>query len=109
MFLSPLNELLLILGMAAVTFATRYPVLAWFSTRPLPERFKTALAYVPAAVLTAIIVPAVLAPDGPVQLTLSNAGLFAGFAAALISWRTKNLLAAIVGGMALYWLWGVLF
>ena len=106
--MSPQNELLLILGMAVVTFATRYPVLAWFSTRPLPERFKTALAFVPAAVLTAIIAPAVLAPNGSVQISLSNAALFAGFAAVLISWRTKNLLATIVGGMALYWLWGAL-
>ena len=61
------NEVLLILGMALVTFATRYPVLAWFSKRPLPERFKAALNYVPAAVLTAIIVPAVLAPSGQIH------------------------------------------
>jgi len=103
------NEILLIVGMALVTFSTRYPVLAWFSKRPLPERFKNALAYVPAAVLTAIIVPAVLAPSGEISLTLSNGALPASLAAALISWRTKNLLATIVFGMAIYWLLGALF
>jgi len=103
------DEFLLILGMAVVTYATRYPLLAWFSQRPLPERFKTALAYVPAAVLTAIIVPAMLAPTGQISISLSNSALAASLAAVLISWRTKNLLATIVFGMAVYWLWGSIF
>ena len=102
------DEFLLLLGMTLVTFATRYPLLAWFSKRPLPERFKAALAYVPAAVLTAIIVPGVLAPSGEISITLSNSALAASLAAALISWRTKNLLATIVFGMAIYWLWGTI-
>ena len=104
--MSQKTEILLILGMAVVTFATRYPVLAVLSKRQLPETFKLALEFVPPVVLTAIIVPEVLAPQGVVWLALSNNALAASLAAILISWRTKNLLATILGGMAVYWLWG---
>jgi branched-subunit amino acid transport protein len=106
--MSPNAEILLILGMALVTFATRYPVLAVLSKRRLPEAFKQTLEFVPPVVLTAIIVPEVLAPDGPLSLSLSNNALIASLAAVLVSWRSKNLLATIVVGMAAYWLWGSL-
>jgi hypothetical protein len=41
-------------------------------------------------------------PDGQVDVGLDNADLIAGVAAALISWRTKNLLLTIVLGMAIF-------
>jgi branched-subunit amino acid transport protein len=92
--------------MALVTFATRYPVLALLSRRQLPEAFKQALEYVPPVVLTAIVVPEVLAPDSEVWLSVSNNALGASLVAALVAWRSKNLLATIVVGMGAYWLWG---
>ena len=103
--MSPKSEILLILGMLAVTFSTRYPVLVYLSRRELPETFKQALGYVPPAVLSAIIVPEVLAPNGQVQLDLSNAALVASLVAVVVSWRSKNLLATILIGMAVFWLW----
>lgn len=107
--MSPQTEVILILGMALVTFATRYPVMAVLSRRQLPETFKQALGYVPPAVLTAIIVPEVLAPEGDVWLSLSNNAIFASLAAILVSWRSKNLLATFVVGLGVYWLWGAWF
>lgn len=101
----PKFEILLILGMMAVTFSTRYPVLVYLSRRELPATFKQALEYVPPAVLSAIIVPEVLAPGGQVQIDFSNAGLVASLVAVLVSWRSKNLLATIIFGMAVFWLW----
>lgn len=102
------TEILLILGMLAVTFVTRYPILALLSKRELPDQFRLALEYVPPAVLVAIIVPAVLAPDGNILLTASNPALAASLAAVLISWKTKNLMATILGGVGIFWLWGFL-
>jgi branched-subunit amino acid transport protein len=102
----PRSEFLLVLGMALVTFGTRYPVLALLSRRELPEAFKRALGFIPPVVLTAIIVPAALAPEGEVWVSLSNNALGAGLVATLVAWRTKNTLATIVVGMAVYWLWG---
>jgi len=104
-----LNELLLIVGMAAVTMATRIPVLVWLSKRKLPEGLFRALHYVPPAVLAAIIVPAVLLPEGMLALGWDNAPLVAGFVAVLVSWRTRNLLLTILVGMAVFLAWRVVF
>ncbi|MBN2044818.1 MAG: AzlD domain-containing protein [Anaerolineales bacterium] len=106
--MTPQNEFYLILGMMLVTFGTRYPIMALLSKRQLPDEFKLALEYVPPSVLVAIIVPEVLAPNGDLYLSISNSALAASLAAILISWRTKNLLATIIGGMSVYWLWGII-
>jgi branched-subunit amino acid transport protein len=105
-----MNEALLIVGMALVTFLVRYPVLALVGKIPLPERVFQALRYVPPAVLSAIIVPAVLLPDGDsLLLGLENRRLVAALVAALVAWRTKNLLLTIIIGMAVLLLWGIIF
>lgn len=106
--MSPQSEILLILGMLLVTFGTRYPLLALLSNRSLPEKFTMALNYVPLAVLTAIIVPEILAPEGELILNDSNNALAASLIAILVSIRTKNLLMTIVVGMVVYWLWGLI-
>lgn len=104
-----MNETLLIVGMALVTFGTRYPVLAVLSKTTLPERLLKALKYVPPTVLTAIIVPALLLPDGELQVSYTNAPLAAGSFAALVAWRSKSLLLTISLGMAMLWGWRTLF
>ena len=104
-----MNELLLISGMAIVTFATRYPVLAFLSRTTIPAGIFRALKYVPLAVLSAIIFPAVLLSEGELALHLENAPLFASLIAALVAWRSRNLLMTIVLGMASLWLWRLIF
>ena len=100
------NEVVLLAGMFLVTFGVRYPVLALVSRIQLPELLLQALKYVPPAVLMAIIAPAALLPDGEgIRLALSNAELFASLAAALVSWRSRNLLLTIVVGMSVFLLW----
>lgn len=101
-----MNEFLLIAGMALVTFAVRYPVLALVGKIPLPERVFQALRYVPPAVLAAIVVPAVLLPDGTtLDISPGNARLVAALVAGLVAWRTRSLLLTIVVGMAALWLY----
>ena len=102
-------EILMIVGMMAVTFGVRYPVLALVSRLSLPPAVLDALKFIPPAVLTAIVVPAVLMPEGLLNLRFDNAYLVAGVAAAVISWRTKNLLLTIVLGMAIFLGWRWLF
>ena len=100
------QELLLILGMAAVTFGVRYPVLALVSRVNLPEPLLNAMKFIPPAVLAAIIAPALLMPDGQsLDLHWTNQYLVAGAVTALVAWRSKNLLLTIVVGMATVWLW----
>ena len=103
------NEILMVAGMALVTFAMRYPVLALVSKLTLPSTLTAALKFVPPAVLTAIIVPALLAPkEQRINFSLSNDYLIAGMVTALVAWRTKNLLLTLGIGMAALWGWRLL-
>ena len=99
------SEALMILGMTVVTFGVRYPVLALAGRFEFPAWMVTAMKFIPPAVLTAIIVPAVLMPDGVVDFSYTNSYLVAAIIAALVAWRTNNLLLTIVVGMASLWLW----
>lgn len=103
-----MNELLLILGMTLVTFGVRYPVLALVGRLRLPDTVTRALKYVPPAVLTAIVVPAVLLRDGQLAVSLDNAYLVAAVIAAGIAWRTRSLLWTIGLGFAVFLAWRVI-
>lgn len=98
-------ELLVIAGMALVTFSVRVPVLALVSRMPLPPALLAALKYVPPAVLTALVTPALLAPQGDIHLSPANPYLVAGLTAAWVAWRTQKLLLTIILGMVSFWLW----
>jgi branched-subunit amino acid transport protein len=99
------NEILLIAGMAAVTMATRIPLLMLLSRRKLPAGIESALKYVPPAVLSAIILPIVFMPGGELDLSPGNASLVASVVAVLVAWRTRNLLLTIILGMAALLIW----
>ena len=102
-------EFTLILGMALVTFAARYPVLAFLSRVPMPPSVMAALKFVPPAVLAALIAPALLvAPDGQLALSPTNATLIGGIVAGLVAWRTHHLLLTLGTGLLTYWGWGYL-
>ncbi len=94
----------LILGMAAITFLMRYSLFAWPNLR-FPPLVRQGLHYVPTAVLTAIVVPGMLLPDGAHwQLSLSNAYLLAGIVSIGIAAISRNLLATIGGGLLVFFL-----
>lgn len=100
-----MNEAIMIAGMALVTFAVRYPILAFLNKIPLPEGFFKALKFVAPTVLAAIIFPAALLPKGELALQPTNAHLYASLFAFLVAWRSKNLLLTILLGMATFWVW----
>jgi branched-subunit amino acid transport protein len=100
------QELLLIAGMALATFACRYPVLALVSRVALPEALLRAMRFLPPAILTAIILPAVLMPDGQrINFHYANSHLVAALVAGVIAWWTQHLLLTIVVSMGSFWLW----
>ena len=96
----------MVAGMALATFSIRYVLLPLSSRINLSESVQRALRYVPPVVLTAIIVPAVLYPDGRTfQLSVFNAYLVGAVSTVIIGKLSKNLLITIVGGMACFALW----
>lgn len=103
------QETLLVLGMALVTFATRYPILALVSRVDLPPSMLAALKFIPPAVLTAIIMPALFAPNNAtMDISFANAYLIAGLFTVIAAWRTKNLLLTLAIGMIAFWGWRAL-
>ena len=103
-------ELAVVAAMAAITFAVRYSFFALPPRAKFPPWVGRVLAYVPVAVLTAIVVPMVLMPDGANwQFTWRNAWLVGAIACGLIAWRTGKLLLAIFVGFAVFaaWRWMV--
>jgi branched-subunit amino acid transport protein len=94
----------LILGMTAITFGLRYSLFAFPRLRFAPV-VRQGLHYVPTAVLTAIVVPGMLLPDGEHwALSLDNAYLLAGLVAIAIAAVTRHVLATIGGGLLVFFL-----
>ncbi len=96
-----MENILIFLGMAAVTFFTRYTMIAALG-RDVPPLLKRWLHYVPPAVLAALIAPAVFAPQG--RLALTGLPVVAFIAGVLAAWRTRNTFVTILVGTAAYWL-----
>ena len=101
-----METFLLVAGMAVVTFSIRYALLPLSEKVTLSHGMRRALRYVPPVVLTAIIVPAVLIPDGHTyQVSWRNPYLMGALVTAVIGKFTKNLLVTIIAGMAFFALW----
>lgn len=96
------QEALLIIGMMAVTFGVRYPVLKLSGRVHMPAWLIKALGYVPVAVLSAIAVPIILAPQDQILVSISNEYLVAGVFSIVFVAVTKHLLWTIVLGMGLF-------
>ncbi|HVO04767.1 MAG TPA: AzlD domain-containing protein [Candidatus Cybelea sp.] len=99
-----MNVPVMILGMALINLAIRWPVYLLANHFRFPPLIERALAFVPVAVLTAIIVPTVLFPkDGrAIDFSWHNPALIAAVIAGGVSWRTKNLFATIGIGMVAF-------
>ena len=89
------------------TYGTRLSFVLLFGRREIPGGIRRALRFVPPAVLTAIIFPELLLPEGTLDLSLGNDRLIAGLFAALIAWRTKNVILTILAGMTLLLFLGI--
>lgn len=86
------------------TFAFRLSFILLFGRLDeIPPRLAFLLRFVPAAVLAALVGPAIVAPGG-VPLAVAPPRLLAGAVAVLVAWRTGSLFATIGVGMVTLWL-----
>lgn len=92
---------LTILGMALVTYLPRVLPVWLLATRRLPAVMVTWLRSVPAAVLSAMLLPSVLLDGRNLNLNTGNLYLLAVFPTLLVAWKTRSLFGAVVTGMAL--------
>ncbi|MEP0708378.1 MAG: AzlD domain-containing protein [Parvibaculum sp.] len=99
---------LCIFAIGAGTFALRFSFIELAGRMALPESMTRALRFLPPAVLSAIIVPAVLrhGPASDLYFGIDNPRVAAAAAAALVAWLTKSVVATLAAGMATLWLIG---
>ena len=95
---------LAMIGLGLLTFLTRFSFIALLERWQAPVIVQRALRFVPVAVLTAIIIPELVLPNGTLDVQPGNPRLLAGLVAALVAWKTRNVIWTIVAGMAVLWM-----
>lgn len=90
--------------MGAVVFCWRWVFIGLIPSERFPPRLAEALRFVPAAVLSALVLPEFFARHGTILISLTNHRLLAGMLGLVVAWRTKHLLAPLVVGMMALWL-----
>jgi branched chain amino acid efflux pump len=83
-----------------LTYAIRLSFVLLLERVSMPDWFQRALRFVPAAVLSAIIVPGLFDHGGTMDFSARNPQVWAGILAIAVAWRTRNVLATIATGMA---------
>jgi len=100
--MSTINFWLLVGVIGAGTLALRAAFVFAFAERQLPPQAERALYLAPAAIFSAIVLPAVFGT------ATSGSGLdprlLAAGIAVLIAWRSRSMLMTIAGGMMALWL-----
>lgn len=94
----------LFLAIGLGTFALRVSFIQAYGRLRIPPILNRALAYVPASVLAALVLPAVIYPTAGAEFDLGNERLLAAAAAALVAWMSRSILLTLVTGMGVLWL-----
>jgi len=92
---------LTLLGMLLVTYLPRLLPVWLLAGRALPPLVIAWLRYVPAAVLAAMLFPALLLEGHRLHISPDNLYLVAFFPTLLVAWKTRSLFGAVVTGMLL--------
>ena len=95
-----LEVVLTIMCMAAATYFTRFASPLLLDRTGVPRWMVRLLKHVPTAMLAALIAPALLAPQGFLQIGPGNHYLLAGAVAAFMAWRRQPPAVTMGSGMA---------
>jgi len=94
-----------IVVVGVLNYASRLSFIALFAHVEMPSFVARALRFVPATMLTAIVVPSIVFVEpGTLSFSYTNAKLDAALVAALVAWRTKNATVTMVTGMVALWI-----
>lgn len=94
--------MLSILAMTFLVFASRYLFLEPHLPLRLNPQTQRLLKYSSPAVLTAIWAPIVFIPEQELWVSASNPYLIGAVVAALLAWRTKNVLLTTLVSMVVF-------
>lgn len=96
--------ILTIIGMGIVTYIPRWLPLFFLSKRDLPRWLTDWLDFIPAAILSALILPAIITAGEPRHLQWSKPDLWVAIPTLLFALKTRSLAGTVILGMVLYWI-----
>jgi len=102
-----LLALLVVIGL--VTFVYRYAMIGLFAKRSLPGWLHALCRHIAPASFAALTAGELFIHGGEVVLALAAPKPWAALVAALVAWRTGNVLATIGAGMAALYVFKWLF
>ena len=94
----------LLLGMGLVTYVPRWFPLVILTRRQLPERLVKWLDLIPVAILSALLMPALITSGDPRQLDGFKPEFWVAIPTFVFALKTKSLGGTVVVGMVLFWL-----
>jgi branched-subunit amino acid transport protein len=94
---------IVIVAVGALNYVSRLSFIAWFARRSVPPLMARALRYVPAAMLTALIVPMVLSAPPTAIPPLLTPKIVAALFALGVAYFTRSTLKTLAAGMIALW------
>ena len=92
-----------ILAVGALNYASRLSFIAAFGRRSMPAWLARALKFVPAAMLTALVLPMIVAAPTATALAWANPKALAAVAATVVAFHTRSTLKTLAAGMLALW------
>jgi branched-subunit amino acid transport protein len=87
----------------ALNYLSRLSFIALFARRQVPPLLARAFRYVPAAMLTALVLPMVVAAPGA-SPAAALPKILAAVVAGAVAFRTRSTLKTLAAGMLILWL-----
>ena len=100
------HYLFIVAGMGLVTYIPRWAPVFFLTRKPMPDWLLRWLALIPAAILSALLAPALVVTDEPRTLDLARPELLVAVPTFLFALKTRSLGGTVCVGMVLYWLAG---
>jgi branched-subunit amino acid transport protein len=98
----------IILAAGLITYLIRLSFIIALERLKLPDWFTRSLRYVPPAVLSAILVPALADWQGKINLSWNNPQIIAGIVSAVVAWRTRNVVLTLAAGLGCFFVLNIL-
>jgi len=95
---------LIMIALGVGTFFIRYSMIGLFEKIKFPSSFNKALRFIPASMLSALVVSQMLGYFSQSASILRNPHLLAALLAGGVAWKTRNTFLTVLIGMIGFWL-----
>ena len=87
-----------------ITYFTRFSMITFVNGKMINKKIRLVLGYVPSTVFPAIIFPAVFFNDYGYFVDVNDPKIFGILAAIIIGFFSINIIATIISGLVVYWI-----